>query len=224
MSLDSFPQLVCLYPLDLYSPFLPSSDALRSGRHIVKAPTRQEQLDRLEHGDFDVLVLGGGVTGASIALEAATRGLKVALVEKNDFASGTSSRSTKLIHGGVRYLEQAVKTLDPSMLGMVTEALRERSHVLNSAEYMNSPLPIVVPLYSYWEIPYMYVGLKMYELLAGFASKVPPSRLVSREEIKQNFPLLSQEGLKGGVLYYDGQMNDARYTLALALTAQTLVC
>lgn len=128
---------------------------------------RHAQLQRLQSETFDVLVIGGGATGAGVALDAASRGLKTALVERNDFAAGTSSRSTKLIHGGVRYLEQAVKKLDKTQLNLVRDALKERATLLKLAPHLARPLPILTPLYNWWEIPYMMSGLKLYDLLAG---------------------------------------------------------
>lgn len=168
-----------------------------------------------------MVVVGGGVVGAGTALEAAARGLRVALVEKGDFANCTSSRSTKLIHGGVRYLEQAFKTLDYSMINLVTEALHERSHMLNSCSYMNKPLPILIPLNKWWEIPYMYIGTKFYEFFAGKSNNTPKSYYLSRDEALKQFPMLKGDNLKGAIVYFDGQMNDARHTLALALTAES---
>ena len=120
---------------------------------------RHEHLNQLATDQYDVLVIGGGVVGTATAVEATKRGFKVALIDKNDFAACTSSRSTKLIHGGVRYLEQAIMQFDPPMLSLVREALRERSHMLKCAPYMNKPLPIIIPLDSYWQLPYMYIGM-----------------------------------------------------------------
>ena len=154
ISIPALPRHPALFR-KLWDDSFPSKDRLAtpSPASEPKPQTlRDRDLSRLENEEFDVLVIGGGVTGAAAALDACSRNLKVALVERGDFASGTSSRSTKLIHGGVRYLEQAVKTLDLSMLSMVREALRERVHMLESAPYMNRELPIVVPLYSYWEV------------------------------------------------------------------------
>src|SRR5215470_17901351 len=121
---------------------------------------REHQLGQLKTQIFDLLVIGGGATGSGIALDGATRGLKVALVERDDFASGTSSRSTKLIHGGVRYLEQAVKKLDRGQFNLVRDALHERATLLKLAPHLAHPLPLVTPLYHWFGIPYYRIGLK----------------------------------------------------------------
>ncbi|MEX2535204.1 MAG: FAD-dependent oxidoreductase [Trueperaceae bacterium] len=173
---------------------------------------------RLKRERFDILVVGGGATGTGIALDAATRGLRVALVERSDFSAGTSSRSTKLIHGGVRYLERAVKEFDRGQLGLVRDALKERAVLLRIAPHLTRPLPLLTPLYGLFEIPYYFAGLKMYDLLAGKAN-LAPSRFLGRREATERFPMLKSSGLKGGVLYYDGQFDDARMNISLALTA-----
>lgn len=180
---------------------------------------RSENLSRLRGETFDLLVVGGGATGAGTALDAASRGLRTALVERDDFSAGTSSRSTKLVHGGVRYLEQAVKKLDPGQFNLVRDALKERATLLHNAPHLAHPLPILTPLYHTLEIPYMLTGLKLYDALAGRAN-LEGSRFVGREEAVRRFPMLKQEGLRGGVLYYDGQFDDARMNVALALTAE----
>ncbi len=179
---------------------------------------RAEQLSRLQNETYDVLVIGGGATGAGVALDAVSRGLKTALVERDDFSAGTSSRSTKLVHGGVRYLEQAVKGLDRTQFNLVKDALKERATLLRLAPHLAHPLPILTPLYSWFQIPYMMVGLKMYDALAGRAN-LEGSRFVSRDEAVERFPMLKHEGLRGAVLYYDGQFDDARMNVELALTA-----
>ncbi len=179
---------------------------------------RDAQLKKLQHETFDVLVIGGGATGTGVALEAASRGLKTALVERDDFSAGSSSRSTKLVHGGVRYLEQAVKRLDSTQFNLVRDALKERAILLKIAPHLAHPLPILTPLYSWFQIPYMMIGLKMYDALAGRAN-LKSSRFVGREEALKRFPMLQKEGLRGAVLYYDGQFDDARMNVALALTA-----
>ncbi|MBI2336534.1 MAG: FAD-dependent oxidoreductase [Deltaproteobacteria bacterium] len=179
---------------------------------------RNKQLANLKEGQFDILVIGGGATGAGIALDAASRGLQVALVERLDFAAGTSSRSTKLVHGGVRYLEQAMKRLDRGQYHLVKEALHERAILLKLAPHLTHPLPILTPLYKWHEIVYYHIGLKLYDLLAG-RHNLKPSRFVSAKRVMEMFPMLKREGLKGAVLYYDGQFNDARMNLSIALTA-----
>ncbi len=181
--------------------------------------SRQQQLQQLkEDRTFDLLVIGGGATGCGIALDAATRGLKVALVEKNDFAEGTSSRSTKLVHGGVRYLEAAVKKLDRVQYNLVRDGLKERSILLKNAPHLSNRLALVTPLYRWRDIPYVFSGLKLYDILSG-KRNIGHSRLLSRKEALRRFPTLKAEGLKAGVLYYDGQFHDARMALSLALSA-----
>jgi glycerol-3-phosphate dehydrogenase len=181
---------------------------------------RQAILDSLKTKEpFDLLIIGGGATGCGIAVDAASRGLKVALVEKNDFAEGTSSKSTKLVHGGVRYLEAAVKKLDRAQYHLVKEALHERGIFLRNAPHLAHGMPLVTPLYHWWEVPYVYAGLVMYDLLAGRLG-LGRSSLVGGAEAKRRFPMLRGERLKAGVIYYDGQFHDARMAIALVLTAQ----
>jgi glycerol-3-phosphate dehydrogenase len=180
---------------------------------------RTELLDTLQSGEiFDLLVVGGGATGCGIALDAASRGLKVALAEKGDFASGTSGKSTKLIHGGVRYLEAALLHFDRVQFNLVRDGLHERGVLLRIAPHLCHRLTLVTPLYRLSELPYVWAGLKLYDLLAGDAG-IGASRYISRQQLLGRFPMIKEEGLKGGVLYYDGQFNDARLNLALALTA-----
>ncbi|CAM9701423.1 unnamed protein product, partial [Phaeothamnion confervicola] len=199
----------------------PAPIRCRDGTVVIPylAPPRAEQLRRLREEEFDVLVIGGGCVGSGVALDAAMRGMKTALIEAEDFGAGTSGRSTKLIHGGIRYLETAFKKLDYESYKLVVEALEERAYMLRAAPYMNHPLPIMIPLYRWWEVPYMWAGAKVYDLLAGSRRVVPPSHFMSRDEAVYNFPMLRAEGLKGAIIYYDGQMNDTRMSLAVALTA-----
>lgn len=179
---------------------------------------RQTLIEQLATQTFDLLVIGGGASGAGVALDAASRGLKVALVERYDFSEGTSSRSTKLIHGGVRYLELAVKTFDRVQLNLVRDALHERTTLLRIAPHLSRPLWLLTPLYKFWEAPYYYTGLKMYDLLAG-SGRLEPSRYVSGRETLERFPSVNSRGLKGAVAYQDGQFDDARFNVELALTA-----
>lgn len=165
-----------------------------------------------------MLIVGGGATGAGIALDAATRGLRVALVERDDFSAGTSSKSTKLVHGGVRYLEKAVWNLDYPQLQLVMEALRERRGFLDVAPHLSGALPIALPLQRWSQAPYLWVGCKVYDLLAG-AQGLRGSRLLSRAEALDAFPLLRRDRLVGALVYYDGQHNDSRMNVSLALTA-----
>ncbi|MCK5826693.1 MAG: FAD-dependent oxidoreductase [Desulfuromusa sp.] len=181
---------------------------------------RQENLEKLKDGSlFDLIIIGGGATGCGVALDAATRGLKVALIEKNDFSEGTSSRSTKLVHGGVRYLEMAVKTLDRVQYNLVKDGLHERGLLLKNARHLSNRIAFVTPLYKWFDVPYVFAGLKFYDILSG-KQNIGHSRLLSRKEALRRFPGLKSEGLKAGVLYYDGQFHDARMALSLALTAE----
>nr|CEL66611.1 TPA: glycerol-3-phosphate dehydrogenase, putative [Neospora caninum Liverpool] len=194
------------------------------GGAIAHLPTsREEMIERMKKERFDVLVIGGGATGSGVALDAATRGLSCCLVEREDFGGGTSGRSTKLIHGGVRYLEKAFEELDLRQLYLVWEALEERAHMLAAAPYMNHPLAILMPVYKYWQVPYFWAGVKVYGLLSKlvccFQTGVPPSSFFPSATSRFSFPLLPEAGLKGSLLYFDGQMNDSRMNLQLALTA-----
>ena len=182
------------------------------------ASRRSEALRRLAEERFDMLVIGGGATGTGTALDAASRGLKVALVERSDLSEGTSSRSTKLVHGGVRYLEQAVKHADRSQFSLVREALRERALLLRNAPHLARALPLLTPIYGALELPYYFTGLKLYDMLAGKAN-LAPSRLIGKPDAEKRFPMLRSEGLRGAVEYHDGQFDDARMNVALALTA-----
>ncbi|KAG9403447.1 mitochondrial glycerol-3-phosphate dehydrogenase [Aphanomyces cochlioides] len=190
--------------------------------HVIvpwEVPERGDLINKLKKESYDVVVIGGGATGAGCALDAATRGMKVALIERSDFGAGTSGRSTKLIHGGIRYLETAFMKLDYSAYKLVMEALEERKHMLTAAPYMNRPLPIMIPIYTWWEIPYMWVGAKVYDLVAGSDRSVPSSYYIDAEEAMYQYPNLKKDGLKGAVVYYDGQMNDTRMNLSVVLTA-----
>lgn len=181
---------------------------------------RRTALEALQSSKiFDILVIGGGATGCGIALDAATRGLSVAMVDRYDFAEGTSSRSTKLVHGGVRYLEAAIKRLDRDQYTLVRDALHERGAFLRNAPHLTNRLPLVTPIYSWWQVPYVFAGLKLYDLLSG-RMNIGHSKLLSRDEALRRFPMLKAEGLKAGVLYYDGQFVDARMAVTLAMTAR----
>ena len=177
---------------------------------------RQEILSQLGaiSAPWDVLVIGGGATGLGAAVEAAARGYRTLLVERSDFAKETSSRSTKLIHGGVRYLEQMNLTL-------VLDALRERGHMLRNAPHLVHDLSFVVPAYSYLSLPYYGLGLKIYERLSGKLS-LGRSELLSRETTLEKLPGLKEDHLCGGILYHDGQFDDARFAIALLRTLEDL--
>lgn len=182
-------------------------------------PSREAQLLTLENTkEFDVLVIGGGATGSGCALDAVTRGLKTALVERDDFSSGTSSRSTKLIHGGVRYLQKAIMQLDVEQYKLVKEALHERANLLEIAPHLSAPLPIMLPVYKWWQLPYYWVGIKAYDLVAG-SQCLKSSYVLSKSKALELFPMLQKDRLVGAIVYYDGQHNDARMNLAIALTA-----
>ncbi|KAE8278295.1 Glycerol-3-phosphate dehydrogenase, mitochondrial [Larimichthys crocea] len=182
-------------------------------------PSRQAQLAALQNTEeFDVLVVGGGATGVGCALDAVTRNLKTALVERSDFSSGTSSRSTKLIHGGVRYLQKAIMQLDYEQYMMVKEALHERANLLEIAPHLSAPLPIMLPVYKWWQLPYYWAGIKMYDLVAGIHC-LKSSYVLSKTKALELFPMLKKDKLVGAIVYYDGQHNDARMNLAIGLTA-----
>jgi glycerol-3-phosphate dehydrogenase len=160
---------------------------------------------------WDMIVVGGGATGVGVAVDGASRGYRVLLVEQSDFGKGTSSRSTKLIHGGVRYLEQG-------NIPLVMEALKERGLLARNAPHLVRNLAFVVPNYDWWEAPFYGLGLKLYDLLAGKYG-FGHSRLLSREETLRRLPTIRTEGLRGGVTYFDGQFDDARLLIHLAATA-----
>src|SRR5947209_11355001 len=161
---------------------------------------------------WDMAVIGGGATGVGIAVDAASRGYAVCLVEQSDFGKGTSSRSTKLVHGGVRYLQQG-------NVSLVMEALKERGILRQNAPHLVHDLAFVVPNYSWWEAPFYGIGMKVYDLLA-FRYGFGRSRHLGKEEVLAHIPNLEQEGLRGGVMYYDGQFDDARLLINLAQTAE----
>lgn len=179
---------------------------------------RLKNLSRLEQETFDICIIGGGATGLGCALDAALRGLKVVLIERDDFASATSSKSTKLFHGGVRYLEQAVKKLDMEQFRMVNKALQERKNLIKNAPHLAQSLALLTPCYSWWEGFYYAIGLKIYDWLAG-KTNLAPSEWLSKEAAIRRVPQLKDDKLKSAVLYFDGQFDDARYALAIAKTA-----
>src|SRR5271165_1254730 len=174
---------------------------------------RTEMLKRVSErtSPWDLVIVGGGATGVGVAVDAASRGFEVLLLESHDFGKGTSSRSTKLVHGGVRYLEQG-------NISLVMEALKERGLLIQNAPHLVHDLGFVVPNYDWWEAPFYGIGLKMYNLLAGkygFGS----SEILSREETLQRLPNIKTEGLRGGVVYFDGQFDDSRLLINLVTTA-----
>src|SRR5262245_56406866 len=160
---------------------------------------------------WDIIVVGGGATGMGVAVDAASRGYDVLLLEQHDFGKGTSSRSTKLVHGGVRYLEQG-------NVSLVMEALKERDLLRQNAPHIVSDLAFVVPNYEWWEAPFYEIKLKIYNALAGKYG-FGPSLVLTREETLERLPTIQTEGLRGGVVYYDGQFDDARLLINMAETA-----
>ncbi len=173
--------------------------------------SRAEKLASL--GDhFDVLIVGGGATGLGLAVDAVTRGYRTALVEAGDFAQATSSRATKLVHGGVRYLASG-------QIPLVYEALHERKVMLTNAPHLVYPLPFVTPAYKWFDLPFYGTGLKLYDVLSGKAS-LGPTKILTARETRERLPGIAPKGLKGSILYHDGQFDDARLALALARTAE----
>lgn len=178
---------------------------------------RTENLEKSQNEHFDICIIGGGASGAGCALDAALRGFKVALIEKEDFAAETSSKSTKLIHGGVRYLEQAFKNLDFAQLRQVKHGLEERHTVIRNAPHLAHPLALITPVYTWIEGLYFTIGLKIYGFFAKNDS-LPKAQWLNKKETFEHIPTLTPK-LHSSVMYYDGQLDDARYCLALAHAA-----
>jgi len=174
---------------------------------------RSQAIDQLVNttGRWDIIIIGGGATGLGAAVDGAARGYRVLLLEQDDFAKGTSSRSTKLIHGGVRYLRQG-------NLSLVVEALHERELLFRNAPHLVHHQSFIVPTYEWYEGPFYGVGLKLYDVLAGKMG-IGASKILTRRETLEEIPTLEPEGLRGGVIYYDGQFDDARLAVTLAQTA-----
>ena len=179
--------------------------------------SRQTVVQGVAGKSFDVCVIGAGAVGAACALDARLRGLNVVLFEVGDFAGATSSSATKIIHGGVRYLEEAIKDVDPKEYHVVVRALHERVRMLDNAPHLTRKLEFLVPSYSWLNVAYLDIGLKIYDWLAGSA-RISPSKFVNREETLKLMPGLKQDGLIGAVEYSDGQFDDSRYNLALVET------
>ena len=172
---------------------------------------RERNLKKLSEIEvWDVLVIGGGASGLGVALDACSRGLHVLLIEQCDFGKGTSSRSTKLVHGGVRYLKNG-------QLSMVIEALRERGIMLKNAPHLVRNMSFVIPTYDWWTTPFYGIGLKIYDLMAGKLG-LGPSEMLTKAETIDRIPNVNQEGLNGGIIYHDGQFDDARMAISLAHT------
>ncbi len=161
---------------------------------------------------WDIIVIGGGATGLGTAVDAATRGYKTLLLEQADFAKGTSSRSTKLVHGGVRYLAQGD-------ISLVLEALKERGLLRQNAPHLVSNQAFIIPTYEWWDGPFYTIGLKVYDMMSGKLGLGPSERLDSKT-VMEAIPNLKKEGLNGGVMYYDGQFDDARLAISLAQTLE----
>jgi len=174
---------------------------------------REEMIGKMVDSNqkWDFIIVGGGATGMGIALEAASRGYRPLLLEQHDFSAGTSSRSTKLIHGGVRYLQQG-------NISLVLEALKERGKLRRNAPHLVHDLPFIVPTYDWWEGPFYGIGLKIYDILAG-KEGFGPSQMLSKEETISKIPTVETQGLRGGIIYHDGQFDDARLVINLAQTA-----
>lgn len=180
----------------------------------ISPMNRQHIIQTLSDQAFDIAVIGGGATGLGCAVDAASRGYRTVLIEKDDFGSGTSSKSTKLVHGGVRYLEQG-------NIFLVIEALQERGRLLRNAPHLVHDLPFVIPNYRAILGPYYWIGLKLYDLLSGKLS-YGPSRWVSQKEVLAYLPNINPKGLRNGILYHDGQFDDARLLISLLGTFHKL--
>jgi glycerol-3-phosphate dehydrogenase len=178
---------------------------------------RVAALNNINKRCFDLCVIGGGATGAGCALDGQLRGLRTVLIEAGDFAGATSSSSTKLIHGGVRYLQQAISACDPGQYHVVKRALRERKIMLDNAPYLSNPLELLVPCFSWLEVCYFRIGMKLYDSISG-RNKLFPSSYLSKKESLRRMPMLHSNRLAGSIAYADGQFDDARYNLALLNT------
>src|SRR5262250_3033089 len=179
--------------------------------------TRAEELHNISGQQFDLCVIGGGATGAACALDAQLRGIRTVLFDAGDFAGATSSAATKIIHGGVRYLEEAIKGADIQEYHVLVRALHERVRMLENAPHLTRKLEFLVPSYHWIDVAYLDVGLKIYDWLAG-PGRISPSKYLSQEETVKRMPELNPKGLLGGVAYADGQFDDARYNIALVET------
>jgi len=179
--------------------------------------SRVEELKNISGQQFDLCVIGGGATGSACALDAQLRGIRTVLLEAGDFAGATSSAATKIIHGGVRYLEEAIKGADLQEYHVLVRALHERVRMLENAPHLTRKLEFLVPSFHWLDVAYLDIGLKIYDWVAGSAG-ISPSKFISREETLRRMPQLNRDGLLGSVEYADGQFDDARYNLALVHT------
>lgn len=173
--------------------------------------TFKQQIGNTASVVWDIIVIGGGATGLGVAMDAAQRGFRTLLLEQSDFAKGTSSRSTKLVHGGVRYLAQGD-------VGLVKEALHERGLLLANAPHLAHDQEFIIPYYKWWQGPFYGIGLKLYDFLSGRLS-LGPSKVIGREAVIKALPAIRREHLKGGIVYHDGQFDDARLAINIAQTA-----
>ncbi|MGA8037038.1 MAG: FAD-dependent oxidoreductase [Candidatus Acidiferrales bacterium] len=176
--------------------------------------SRSASLESIRSGSFDLCVIGAGATGAGSALDSQLRGMKTVLLDGSDFASGASTAATKIIHGGVRYLEEAVKQLDPAQYEVVNRALHERIHMLHNGPFLSRELEFLIPCPNWFEVAYMGFGMKLYEWIAGKDSLFP-SQFLTREETLQRMPGLARDRFIGSIAYADGQFDDGRYNMAL---------
>lgn len=179
---------------------------------------RNTEIEKMQHAPYDVCIIGAGASGAGCALDAALRGLRVLLIDRGDFSGETSSKSTKLIHGGVRYLEQAFKNLDFGQLRQVRHGLEERHLLLANAPHLSRPLGLITPVFSWVEGLYFSIGLKLYGLFASSNDNLPASKWLNKKSAQTLIPTLSEK-MHSAVLYYDGQLDDARFAFALAQSA-----
>jgi glycerol-3-phosphate dehydrogenase len=179
--------------------------------------SRVEELKNISGQQFDLCVIGGGATGSACALDAQLRGIRTVLLDAGDFAGATSSAATKIIHGGVRYLEEAIKGADLQEYHVLVRALHERVRMMENAPHLTRKLEFLVPSYHWVDVAYLDVGLKIYDWLAG-PGRISPSKYLSREETLKRMPDLNQKGLVGSVAYADGQFDDARYNITLVQT------
>src|SRR5215470_11479063 len=175
---------------------------------------RPEELKNISGERFELCVIGGGATGAACALDAQLRGIRTVLVEAGDYAGATSSAATKIIHGVVRYLEEAIKGADVQEYHVLVRALHERVRMLENAPHLTRKLEFLVPSYKWIDVAYLDIGLKIYDWLAG-PGRISPSKFLSEEETLKRMPGLNQKELVGGVAYADGQFDDARYNVTL---------
>ncbi|KAI5180626.1 glycerol-3-phosphate dehydrogenase [Nematocida sp. AWRm80] len=183
-----------------------------------KPLSRENTLKQAETQKYDIVIIGGGSAGAGCLLDAATRGYSAILLEREDYASGTSSKSTKLIHGGIRYLEKAIKELDIKQLSLVVEGLRERKAFLRLAPYLTREIGILLPIKNKFMIPYFWLGTKVYDWLSGMYG-IQKSYFIDKETVRRVYPAINQKKIAGSMVYFDGQMDDSRVNAMLIQTA-----